>query len=231
MKLARLPYRIADAPTNMAVDLWMLSRIDRETVVLFRNYGWSQPAFTFGYTQRWAEVCPRIPGESTDCCRRPSGGGIVDHRNDWTYALAISSRCSLGKLSPLDLYRSVHLILSECLIGFGINCDLFEDDHSASSPVSCFERPSPYDVVFKGTARKIAGAALKRTKAGVLLQGTVDRACLSGIPLDAFESRFVGMLIESETFDPEVESIEFPEPLTDIPCMQEFRDETWNRKR
>ena len=229
MKLVRLPYREADAPTNMAIDFWMLSKIDREHGVWFRSYGWERPAFTFGYTQRWDEVSTRIPLEGIECCRRPSGGGIVDHRNDWTYALAISPSCHFGRQRPLDLYRMIHQALTDTLKTFGIDCGLYETD-DPDNPVSCFERPSPFDVVFHQSTRKIAGAALKRTKAGVLLQGSVDRATIPDIDDKELEGRFIRALMISGELDSQ-EVIEFPGDPETFTAVKEFRDPDWNHRR
>ena len=229
MRLVRFPYRKADAPTNMAIDFWMLSKVNQEHGVWFRSYGWESPAFTFGYTQRWHEVSARIPQAEVECCRRPSGGGIVDHRNDWTYALAISPVSRFGKQRPLNLYRMIHQALTDTLKTFGIDCALYETD-DPNNPVSCFERPSPFDVVFRQSTRKIAGAALKRTKAGVLLQGSIDRATISGVGDDDLESGFIHSLVVSGALDGP-ESEEFPGNPETFARVKEFRNPTWNHRR
>ena len=231
MKLARIAYRRADAPTNMATDQWMLAMLDDERGIVFRSYGWQYPAFTFGYTQRWAEVTAQYPLDGVEWCRRPSGGGIVDHRNDWTYALAISGQCELGQRSPLDLYRSVHTALSDALRSLGVNSEVYEPQEHHDNPAACFERPSPCDVVFQGTVRKIAGAALKRTKAGVLLQGSVDRACIGDVSSEPLEDRFMTGLVKSCSLETMIETIDTPEKAPGIPAIDQFRSDAWNRRR
>ena len=231
MKLARIAYRQADAPSNMATDQWMLSLLDDERATVFRSYGWSYPAFTFGYTQRWTEVTAQYPVDGIEWCRRPSGGGIVDHRNDWTYALAIASRCKLGMLPPLELYRSVHQALSGALQKFGVDSEMYEPENYQENPAACFERPSPCDVVFRGTIRKIAGAALKRTKGGVLLQGSVDRGCIGNLSGEQLEAGFIEGLIAGAFLDTATVSIELPEKLFGIPLIDQFRSDAWNRRR
>ena len=74
----------------MAVDFLLLQRRPAPTAIRFRHYGWRNPAFTFGFGQKAAWVREHLPpGERFDICRRPTGGGIVDHRQDWTYTLVI----------------------------------------------------------------------------------------------------------------------------------------------
>ena len=95
MTLETLPVRTAGAAENMAADFLLLRRHPRPAVARFRHYGWRAPAFTFGYSQRIAfvreQLAAAVAGEvrPPELCRRPTGGGVVDHRDDWTYALVI----------------------------------------------------------------------------------------------------------------------------------------------
>ncbi|MGH8021640.1 MAG: lipoyl protein ligase domain-containing protein, partial [Opitutaceae bacterium] len=87
-----LPARSAVAAENMAIDFLLLKRYPHEDAARLRHYGWRRPAFTFGYSQKIEFVRERLPhGEAgeLDLARRPSGGGLVDHREDWTYALVL----------------------------------------------------------------------------------------------------------------------------------------------
>jgi len=90
MNLHVLPVRTAGAAENMALDFLLLQRYPDQTVPRFRHYGWRAPAFTFGFGQKIAYARAQLPpGEPPDLCRRPTGGGVVDHRDDWTYALIL----------------------------------------------------------------------------------------------------------------------------------------------
>ena len=90
MRLDLLPFRLGGAAENMAVDFLLLQRYPAADAARFRSYGWHRPAFTFGYSQALDFVRTQLPaGETPDLCRRPTGGGVVDHREDWTYALVI----------------------------------------------------------------------------------------------------------------------------------------------
>lgn len=231
MKLIRLPHRIDDAPTNMAIDSWMLSMLDQTQVILFRSYGWVNPAFTFGYTQKIAEVIPRFSSNPIEFCRRPSGGGAVDHRADWTYALAVYSGSSLGRIPPLDLYKQIHTALSESFTEEGVTSELFIPQDSRGEPVACFDRPSPFDVVLAGGTHKIAGAALKRTKKGVLLQGSVDRALLKGMDWQALEDRFIQKLSSLGNPEPVIVDMDFPENSTFLKTFISFKQREWNFRR
>ncbi|MCU6551020.1 lipoyl protein ligase domain-containing protein, partial [Klebsiella pneumoniae] len=90
MTLDLLPTRTGGAAENMATDFLLLQRYSNETHARFRHYGWHRPAFTFGYSQKIAFVRAQLPADTpVELCRRPTGGGVVDHRDDWTYALVI----------------------------------------------------------------------------------------------------------------------------------------------
>src|ERR1700749_3389005 len=119
MSLHLLPTRTGGAAENMALDFLLLQRYP-DADPRFRHYGWRGPAFTFGYSQKWLEVNKLIyssenkvgPG-TLDICRRPTGGGIGDHPDDWTYTLIIPRGHPLEAERASQSYRQVH----ECLAG------------------------------------------------------------------------------------------------------------------
>ena len=87
--LALLPYRTGGAAENMATDFLLLQRAATDHPML-RHYEWRRPAFTFGYSQKRAFIQSQLPTDAPfDLCRRPTGGGLVDHREDWTYSLIV----------------------------------------------------------------------------------------------------------------------------------------------
>src|SRR3954469_1809666 len=121
MLLDLLPTRSGGAAENMAHDFLLLQRYPREAVARFRHYGWRGPAFTFGYAQKIAIVRGLLPREGPfDLCRRPTGGGIVDHRDDWTYALVIPRGHPLEEIRATTSYREVHEALAAALRTQGV---------------------------------------------------------------------------------------------------------------
>jgi lipoyl(octanoyl) transferase len=181
-----------DAVENMALDRWLLALIERkEAALCFRSYGWTQAAFTFGYTQHLEEVRRRAGDETIALCRRPSGGGIVDHRNDWTYSIAVSSGTDFGRSAPAALYETLHRMLAASLETMGVDgVQLYEPAMESYPPMACFDRPVRSDIIDRQDGRKIAGAALKRVREGVLIQGTVSRWGLSRVSWSGLETEF-----------------------------------------
>ncbi|RRK02442.1 lipoate--protein ligase family protein [Opitutaceae bacterium TAV3] len=144
----------------------------------FRHYGWHRPAFTFGYGQKIADVRTQLPAEAGDdfapceVIRRPSSGGIFDHRDDWAYALVIPRGHDLEAVGALESYRILHRALADALAAQGASVRLHD---SPQKNEQCVPLPAPFDVIDARTGQKIATAAQKRTKHGLLFQGTISR--------------------------------------------------------
>ena len=120
MELHALPTRVAGAAENMALDFLLLQRYPDAGAIRFRHYEWRGPAFTFGFGQKIAWVREQLQaGEDLDLCRRPTGGGIVDHRDDWTYALVIPRAHAWWEARATESYRAVHGCLAQALRELG----------------------------------------------------------------------------------------------------------------
>lgn len=206
MILEILPDRTGGAAENMAADFMLLQRHPVQENAKFRHYGWRSAAFTFGYSQKISLVRGQLPqGESFDLCRRPTGGGIVDHRDDWTYALVIPRGHPLEELRASQSYRAVHEALAQSLAAAGAPVSLKavaeprgEDEPPGPAGV-CFERAEVYDVVNTATGAKIAGGAQKRNKRGLLFQGSIWRPAVGAdldwsLFRDDFAARVAGAL-------------------------------------
>ncbi len=201
MSLHLLPDRLGSAAENMALDFLLLRRYPHAAARL-RHYGWHRPALTFGYSQKIAFVRQQLPPDSRfELCRRPTGGGIVDHRNDWTYALVIPRGHPLEELRAAESYRAVHAALAAALQSQGVQavvkltCEPPTAGTTCAASGVCFQRAELYDVVLEPTGEKIAGAAQKRTKHGLLFQGSVWRpAVKTPVDWERFQNDFAGAL-------------------------------------
>ncbi|MSU71173.1 MAG: lipoate--protein ligase family protein [Opitutus sp.] len=209
MVLHLLPERTGGAAENMALDFLLLQRYPAATQPRFRHYGWRGPAFTFGLSQKLEFVQTQLPPDETfDLCRRPTGGGVVDHRADWTYALVIPRGHPLEELRATQSYRVVHEALAAALRAQNVAAatkERPEPDLPAPAPTAapaagpagvCFQRAEIYDVVNEPTGEKIAGAAQKRNKHGLLFQGSIWRPAAGGdaVDWDKFQADFTAGL-------------------------------------
>lgn len=200
--LITLPNAFGDAVTNMAIDASLLETMPSESIV-FRHYGWTEPAITFGYSQHYEEVARQVP-DGVALCRRMTGGGIVDHRNDWTYMLVIDRMATPANFSSSELYATIHTALSKALSAQALATILAPCPRKCSEtrteqrgPEQCFIQPVQNDVL--GTdGRKIAGAAIKKIRQGLLIQGSVDRNALpEAIDFASLHGQFVERLVDT----------------------------------
>jgi lipoyl(octanoyl) transferase len=214
MSLEILPVRTGGAAENMAIDFLLQQRYPpspglerdgpRAEPPRFRHYEWRSPAFTFGFSQKIAAVRAALPPDMTiDLCRRPTGGGIVDHRHDWTYALVIPRGHPLEDVRATQSYREVHASVVTALRGQGVSAILKptrDEPADAMTEVGaqagvCFQRAELFDVVHGETGEKIAGAAQKRNKRGLLFQGSLWRPAIgTDIDWEKFHDDFTAQL-------------------------------------
>ena len=243
-----LPNAFGDAATNMAIDAALLAHMP-VGLAAFRHYGWQEPAATFGYTQQYHRVltelasghAPIEPSQaSTPLSRRMTGGGIVDHRNDWTYALILNSSISAASTPATDLYAQIHHAISLSLDKIGIDSRLApcprhckETPVASEIPTRCFISPAANDVL-RPDGQKIAGAAMKRSRQGLLIQGSLDRSSLPGtLNFVSFQYHLVDHL--ASILNLKLSELEDIRPLFKSERIelekQRFAGDAWNRRR
>ena len=154
------------AALNMALDEVLLESATRP---LIRFYRWDHAAISFGYFGRFSDVAEQA--SHRDIVRRWTGGGIVFHGQDLTYALVIPAVFPPLQVSSKAVYHAVHTALRDALSRAGCAAELATREASSASE-ACFERPVVADVLVRG--RKVAGAAQRRTRAGLLHQGSIQ---------------------------------------------------------
>ena len=156
------------ASWQMAVDEAILQM--GSALPILRLYRWAAPVITFGYFQEVAGV------QSTSGAplqRRWTGGGVVEHGEDFAYSLILPARDRLARGKAQESYRVIHRCLAQSLVQCGLPAVLSED--ASGSGNACFQHPVAGDVLCNG--KKIAGAAQRRGRFGVLHQGSVQAAC------------------------------------------------------
>jgi lipoate-protein ligase A len=153
----------------MAWDEALLSFVSRIGRPVLRLYAWTQPAASFGYFQHYDAVAAATP--LRPLLRRPTGGGLVPHVADWTYALAIPTVHPWYRLRAEDSYLRLHTWLQTAFRDVGVATDLAPEAKRAQ-PGCCFEGYERHDLLWHG--RKIAGAAQRRSRSGLLIQGSIQ---------------------------------------------------------
>ena len=158
-----------DAAFNMALDEALLANVTRLGQPVLRVYGWKQPAATFGYFQKFSEV--ECATQLRPLIRRPTGGGIVPHDADWTYAAIFPAGHEWHLLKAEASYRRIHEWLRLAFAEIKIETQL-APCCKKELPGQCFVGHEKFDLLWCG--KKIAGAAQRRNKLGLLIQGSIQ---------------------------------------------------------
>lgn len=175
-------------PDSMAVDDWILETM--ETPVL-RVYGWLGEWGSIGYFADLATAKATLP--ELEWVRRRTGGGVVDHRADWTYTVFAPAGNGIARMRGAESYRIIHEALVGALRHEAIDVFLSRGA-DASAAALCFESPVGYDLI-DAAGRKLAGAGQRRTRQGLLHQGSVAVPCDEDVSRGR-SGRLAGLLAE-----------------------------------
>jgi lipoate-protein ligase A len=176
-----------DPALNMALDEALLEAAARLGRPVLRFYGWTDPAATFGYFQKYAEV--ERATHLRPLIRRPTGGGIVPHDADWTYSLVFPPGHEWHLLRAEESYRRIHEWIQSAFAKLDVATELAsrsqksairnsdksrarDESRCPQSAMGCFAGHEKFDLLWNG--QKIAGAAQRRNKMGLLIQGSVQ---------------------------------------------------------
>lgn len=218
----RLLIHGADSPArNMAVDEALLRNV-REPVL--RIYEWNVPAVSLGYFQPAA-----LAGERP-FVRRYTGGGLVDHAHDVTYTIVLPRAHPWMDLCMPESYRLIHEGVQAVLTQCGVASQLTPQTQLEESN-ACFARPVKFDIV--STTGKLSGAAQRRTREGMLHQGSIllpepkmnpmVRRMFPGVFMAALGLPSVGAPPNAMTPDEEKRAAE-------LEC-ERYSTDAWNRSR
>jgi lipoate-protein ligase A len=135
---------------------------------VLRTYRWREPAVTFGYSQRLLEV--RNLANGRPLMRRWTGGGTVFHGEELTLGLAIPVSEEFARWNAAKIYRALHEAFLSAIRQILPEAKLVLPEDCRCGPV-CFESPVAYDIVVG--SRKILGGAMRRSRQGILYQGSL----------------------------------------------------------
>jgi lipoate-protein ligase A len=157
------------ADYNMALDEALLQCAPELGHAVLRFYGWLEPAASFGYSQKY-EALEKLTA-LRPLVRRPTGGGLVPHDADWTYSLVFPNGHFWHRLRAVESYRRAHEWVRDAFLSMNVPVTLSPASQK-EFPGQCFIGAEKDDVLWHG--RKIAGAAQRRTRTGLLIQGSVQ---------------------------------------------------------
>lgn len=215
------------AAVNMAIDEALL---EYAAVPSIRFYRWQSPALSFGYFGKFSDVA--IYASERDLVRRWTGGGIVFHGEDLTYAIVIPASDPAFHESSMTIYERSHRTLADVLNGIGEQAVVAGGaDLGAiatamqavnASGHNCFANPVRADVMIDG--RKVAGAAQRRTRRGLLQQGSLQGVNLDNCLADRFANALSPNCSQLKIND------EIFQRAREI-ALQKYGTDRWLRKR
>ena len=163
---------------------------------------------------------------------------MVDHRDDWTYALVIPRGHPLEELRATQSYREVHEALAAVLRAQGLAAVTKPAPAAAADETGpagvCFQRAEVFDVIDETSGGKIAGAAQKRDKHGLLFQGSIWRPAVEAagaVDWDRFATEFVVRL--AAALGATAEQVPWPEWREDEASglTEQYSTPEWNEYR
>jgi lipoyl(octanoyl) transferase len=212
------------AATNMSIDEALLESASVPTI---RFYRWRSPALSFGYFGKFSDVA--IHAVDRDLVRRWTGGGIVFHGDDLTYSIVIPASDPTFDESSIALYKKIHYALADALNGMGRRAQMVGSERCEVRPLqrgvpanNCFANPVRADVMIDG--RKIAGAAQRRTRRGLLQQGSIQEIIVNNTLAQKFAQ---ALSTNCSEFEANEQILRRAQEL----AQQKYGTESWLRKR
>jgi lipoate-protein ligase A len=124
---------------------------------------------TLGYFESQSAAKTAHPG--LPLIRRWTGGGVVVHGQDTPYSLIVPQDEPFARVRPAVAYSLLHGALAEALRS-RIPGVTLATECTPGRGADCFDNPVPADLLWQG--RKIGGAGQRRTRFGLLHQGTLQ---------------------------------------------------------
>lgn len=233
MSLFHLSFRRETGAENMATDMQLLEKCQDWGGPIFRRYGWAKPQITFGYGQNagWVE---KETGQRLDnLIRRPTGGGIVRHGADLTYCMILPKGSKGEQIPSMEFYGLIHQRWGEALSEHGIPNVLMPCPAKAKGgiPGDCFKEPVGRDLMDGAGEKKLGGAAMKRTRAGVLIQGTLNLGEWPGLDYGQMEKEFLERI--TRDLGESITPTEWPNDwnVQRVQLVETFSSLSWTRDR
>lgn len=215
-----------DFTFNMALDEALLESAPETNRPVLRFYGWKQRAASFGYFQKISEI--ERATRLRPLVRRPTGGGLVPHDNDWTYSVVVPPGHAWYGLRAAASYERMHRWIQSALTTLEVTTELAPIGRN-EVPGQCFAGYEKSDLLWFG--KKIAGAAQRRTRNGLLIQGSIQPQP-SGLARAQWQSVMCSSaereaLVSWEQFEPLPELLNVAAKLV----AEKYSRDEYNRRR
>ncbi len=168
-----------NAVDNMSIDALLLDSLAQNPRTLLHIYSWKFPSATYGYFLEPSYYFnpDAIKNRVIEIAKRPTGGGIIFHHCDLAYSVLIPAQHPGYSSNTLANYAFINQGVAEAIkqfLGGSVSIPLLSQETEskvADFNQFCMAKPTKYDIMFQGC--KVGGAAQRRTKYGLLHQGTI----------------------------------------------------------
>jgi len=169
----------ATAKENMAADATLLNQAGDCQRPILHFYDWETMSATYGYFSKPEKLLDlnAVFSDGIQLARRPTGGGVLFHFTDLAFSIIIPHGHPFYSTNTMQNYKVINTHVENAVAQLlGSKPLLLERDVSSSAATGhfCMGKPTKYDVMI--TDKKVAGAAQRRTKEGLLHQGTIHLA-------------------------------------------------------
>lgn len=168
-----------DPSAVMAKDSYLLAELKSDDQPLLHFYEWNVPCLTYGYFTDPSHHLDlnAIAASGLHLARRPTGGGIVFHLTDFAFSILIPVGHSSLSQNTLENYALINQRIADAIaestpLSMPPELISIPECSGSTSNSFCMAKPTPYDLTIEG--KKVGGAAQRRTKTGLLHQGTLS---------------------------------------------------------
>lgn len=164
----------------MAKDADLLAQLDPQGPSILHFYDWNAPCLTYGYfTDPVRHLnLNALQDHGLQKARRPTGGGIIFHLSDLAFSLLIPASHPRFSFNTLDNYVFINEKVAAAAAHFtsqSLQPQLLNQEPiclTKECHAFCMAKPTQYDLMIHN--KKVGGAAQRRTKQGLLHQGSLS---------------------------------------------------------
>jgi len=161
------------AKENMAIDKVLFENFSHTQVPVLRVYSWKK-SFTFGISTDISKIRDKkeLLSYEDNYAKRMTGGGILFHGNDISYALILPISY-MAKLSVKESYEKICKFLLTFYKSLGLVASYAKDNINIdrSKNEFCQLGFEDYDIMING--QKMGGNAQRRTKHTIFQHGSI----------------------------------------------------------
>ena len=168
-----------DAAENMRRDGALLAAAESGAPPVLRLFGFHPHGITLGRLQRAEQALDRdrCGADQVSWAVRPTGGRAIFHAEEWTFSLAAPQDDARWGGNAAESYARLAHLIARALQRLGVPAELARgsrragSEHAAPSAAACFAASARHEILAEG--RKLVGIAQRRTRAALLLQGSI----------------------------------------------------------